>query len=76
MFLGFWGPLEVNFGKIWVRKKRSVLQKGGQFHVNIVLGGNLRSNLANFVGTKKARFCRKEAKVGQRSPPSMEGGDL
>ena len=29
--------------------------------------GNLRSKFANFVGTKNAYFCRKEAKVAQRS---------
>ena len=27
-------------------------------------------------GKKNASFCRKEANVDQRSPPSMEGGDL
>ena len=46
------------------------------FHVFEVFLGNLRSKFANFVGTKNACLCRTEAKVGQRSPPSMEGGDL
>ena len=45
------------------------------FHVFKVSFGNLRSKFAKFWG-KNAYFCRKEAKVAQRSPPSMEGGDL
>ena len=47
-----------------------------KFDVLRFLFGNLRSKFANFVGTKNAYFCRNEAKVDQRSPPSMEGGDL
>ena len=47
-----------------------------QFHVFKVCFGNLRSIFAKFGGKKNAYFCRKEAKVAQRSPPSMEGGDL
>ena len=47
-----------------------------KFDVFKVFFGNLRSIFANFVGTKNVCFCRTEAKVGQRSPPSMEGGDL
>ena len=37
------------------------------FDVFKVFFGNLRSKFANFVGTKNAYFCRKEAKVAQRS---------
>ena len=47
-----------------------------KFDVFKVFWGNLRSKFANFAGTKNTYFCRKEAKVDQRSPLSMEGGDL
>ena len=47
-----------------------------QCHVFMVFIGNLRSKLAKVWGRENAYFCRKEAKVDQRSPPSMEGGDL
>ena len=33
-------------------------------------------NLQFWGAPKNACFCRQEAKVDQRSPPSMEGGDL
>ena len=37
------------------------------FDVFEVFWGNLRPKFANFVGTKNTYFCRKEAKVAQRS---------
>ena len=47
-----------------------------QFDVFKVFFGNLRSRFAKVWGKKNAYFCRKEAKVDQRSPRSMERGDL
>ena len=38
-----------------------------KFDVFKVFFGNLRSTFANLGGTKKTYFCRKEAKVAQRS---------
>ena len=45
--------------------------------------GNLRSKFANFWWPKNASFCRnkrflaeRRIAIAQRSPPSMEGGDL
>ena len=46
------------------------------FHVFEVFWGQLEVKICKILGDKNAYFCRKEAKVGQMSPPSMEGGDL
>ena len=52
------------------------------FHVFKVFFWQLEVKICKFWGggggkkKKNAYFCRKEAKIAQRSPPSMEGGDL
>ena len=46
------------------------------FHVFKGFKANSRSKFAILGGPQNACFCRKEAKVDQRSPPSIEGGDL
>ena len=47
-----------------------------QFHVFKVFFWQLEVKIGNSLGEKNAYFCRKEAKVDQRSPRSMERGDL